>query len=287
MAPSNLKSIKEKQEIIKDHKLNKFQRQLAQKYKITKSQVQRILASEEGLSLCDVQFQNKNKFRLSCARFKEVEKRTYEWFSQARAHNIPVSGPILQAQAFKVSSAMDQNTAFVASVGWLNRFIERYIIKFKCISGEGAAVDENLVKKFKDSITNLCDGYHPRYVYNLDETGLFHHLLSTLPSDMTVQNSKITILDAVTWINSSWKNVKEETITKCFKKCGSPVVSDPVHSDAVPSGLVEIEPFNDLPSILSHNEWQSYITFDNALTVTEQNFDEWENNFFRDAKKFY
>lgn len=176
MAPINLKSIREKQEIIRDQKLNNLsQRQLAKKYKISKSQVQRILANEEGLSVCDVQFKKKDSFRLSCARFKEVEQKTYEWFTQARAHNIPVSGPIIQAQAFKIAAAIDQNSTFVASTGWLNRFRERHNIKFKCISGEGAAVDERVVQNFTESIADLCAGYRPKDIYNLDETGLFYN----------------------------------------------------------------------------------------------------------------
>lgn len=104
---------------------------------------------------------------------------------------------------------------------------------------------------------------------------LVQHLLSALPSDMTVanvENRKISILDAVTWINTSWANVNKETIVKSFKKCGFPVVSDPVLSDAVASDLVENEQLlHDLTNVLSHSEWQAYINFDSTLSVTEQN----------------
>ena len=75
----------------------------------------------------------------------------FSFFSQARAKNIPVSGPILQSKALQFADQLDIEN-FQASNGWLTSWKKRYNIKQFKISGESADVDMAVVSDFKDRV---------------------------------------------------------------------------------------------------------------------------------------
>ena len=74
-----------------------------------------------------------------------INDTVYEWFVLQRAKKIPVSGPILQAYAKNFAQELGDSSSFKASNGWLERFKSRYNVRFRPVSGEGAAVDDNTV----------------------------------------------------------------------------------------------------------------------------------------------
>ena len=100
----------------------------------------------------------------------------YEWFSIARAKSFPISGPILQAEALKFAAALKLEN-FKASNGWLRSFKIKHDITFQTSCGESKSVDENSTSLWKTMLVDLCDGYEPKNIANMDETALFFKAL--------------------------------------------------------------------------------------------------------------
>lgn len=107
---------------------------------------------------------------------EEINETVYEWFVGARAKNMPISGPILQAQALNVAAALNITT-FKASTSWLDSFKARHDITFNQICGEVKDTDEVTVSEWKEKLDTLIDGYDACDIYNGDEIGLFFRAL--------------------------------------------------------------------------------------------------------------
>ncbi|VDI00273.1 Hypothetical predicted protein [Mytilus galloprovincialis] len=52
------------------------------------------------------------------SKYGELNDLVFQWFKQARAKNIPLSGPIIQEKALELAETLDL-TDFKASNGWL------------------------------------------------------------------------------------------------------------------------------------------------------------------------
>ena len=51
---------------------------------------------------------------------------------------------------------------------------------------------------------------------------MLHNLLAAIGKCITATEfaKSVTVFDAIRWISSSWNNVREETILKCFRRAG-------------------------------------------------------------------
>ncbi|XP_070537736.1 tigger transposable element-derived protein 4-like [Ptychodera flava] len=117
----------------------------------------------------------RKRFRFS--NVDDVEEALLKWFTSARSQNIPISGPVMQTKAEELSKKLN-HLDFKASNGWLERFKSRHGISFKSVCGEAASVDESVVSDWVTSkLPKLLDGFHPRDVFNADETGLYFRLM--------------------------------------------------------------------------------------------------------------
>lgn len=105
--------------------------------------------------------------------FDSVDQAVFTWFCNARSRNVPVNGPIIQEKALQLARTIDPETKFKASNGWLQKFVRRHDLIFKNLTGEGASVDDVQAGAWKDGLQELCEGYEPKDIFNLDETGLF------------------------------------------------------------------------------------------------------------------
>ena len=61
-----------------------------------------------------------------------------------------------------------------ASSGWLAAFLKRHNIVFGTMSGERGDVNKDVVSSWKGKLPTVCEGYDPKDVFNMDETGLFY-----------------------------------------------------------------------------------------------------------------
>ncbi|XP_072169422.1 tigger transposable element-derived protein 6-like [Diadema setosum] len=171
-------SIETKMDILRDvveRRLKKIE--VARKYEIPPSTLSTILLNRKQITK---QYETSNtepsRKRLRGAELEDVEKAVFRWFSDMRAKNLPVSGPLMREKAEYLAKKLGHDK-FQASSGWLSRFKERHGIQQLRVCGESAGVDENVVDTWKkESLPAIIAQYSPRDIFNADETGLFYRL---------------------------------------------------------------------------------------------------------------
>uniref|UniRef100_A0A8C3ILW7 HTH CENPB-type domain-containing protein n=1 Tax=Chrysemys picta bellii TaxID=8478 RepID=A0A8C3ILW7_CHRPI len=98
-----------------------------------------ILEAETGLQGKKVKFAND----------ESLDSALYQWFVQACSEGVPISGPILKAQAEKFDRLINGNESkFKASNGWLDRFKKRHTISQVLVSGEIHSADKEAADSY-------------------------------------------------------------------------------------------------------------------------------------------
>ena len=155
------------------------QRQLAEQFSVSKTQVQDILKRKVNF------YKHTRVINNSISSTKRVCYRNcqtniydlmWRWFQLARSKNTPISGPMIQEQARMYAKDL-QLTDFKASNGWLARFKFRHNIGAATLSGERASVDLLTVETRRERLPQITKYFALRDIYNMDETGLFYRAL--------------------------------------------------------------------------------------------------------------
>ncbi|XP_072007125.1 tigger transposable element-derived protein 5 [Engystomops pustulosus] len=135
----------------------------------------------------DVGTQRK-KMRL--ANEEEIDRAVYSWFITLRQQGVPLSGPIIQAQAETFSKQIyGEDCTFKASHGWFWRWQKRHGISSQRIYGETEIrttdIDPVLVFPEEQPKTPVNDGgYGDEQIYNANITGLYWKLLPDQTHDI-------------------------------------------------------------------------------------------------------
>ena len=136
----NALTLRHKIALIHEAESGKSCRQLADQFKIGRTQATSIIKRKADLLL---EYDQNNsldcKRKLQKTGNEDVNIICWEWFQTARAQNIPLSGPMLQEKALSYAKELG-NAEFKASNGWLESFRKRHNIAFNVISGEAADV---------------------------------------------------------------------------------------------------------------------------------------------------
>ena len=118
---------------------------------------------------------------------------------------------------------------------WLNRINNKFKLQSRRVllfvdncSAHGNIDLSNIKVQFlpKNTTSKLqpCDAGIIQNVKLNYRKMFLRHLISKLDNDRTATTQQvaksITLLDAIIWIRVSWLRVQEDTITKCFRKCG-------------------------------------------------------------------
>ena len=143
---------------------------ISKRYGISKGTVFNIWKIKDQLR--GIQQQNGNLKKT--IKFSEggqiIDKIVYNWFCEARARNISVTGRILQEKALQVASIHNYEN-FTASNGWLEKFLRRHNISSKVLSGESADMNATVANDWKATLKDLCQGFEAKNIFNCDETG--------------------------------------------------------------------------------------------------------------------
>ncbi|KAM9024770.1 tigger transposable element-derived protein 5 [Ara ararauna] len=123
----------------------------------------------------------RKKMRL--ANEEEIDRAVYAWFVALRQHGVPLSGPLIQAQAEAFARQIyGPECTFKASHGWFWRWQKRHGISSQRIYGEGAlpAEPERAPAACPESLpvpASDAAGYGDEQIYNANVTGLYWKLL--------------------------------------------------------------------------------------------------------------
>ena len=60
--------------------------------------------------------------------------------------------------------------------GWLEKFLKIHNLVCKTMSGERGNVNNDTVSSWKERLPHICEGYEPRDIFNMDESGIFFKL---------------------------------------------------------------------------------------------------------------
>ena len=94
-----------------------------------------------------------------------------KWFN---TNLLSISGTMLKEKALYFAKELNI-LGFKTSTGWLDSFKKRNCIIFGTQSGESGSVNAAIVDSWKLYLKTQCEGYTPKDIYNLDESGLFYH----------------------------------------------------------------------------------------------------------------
>ena len=155
----------------------KKKKDVASEFKIPPSTLSTILKNKDVLKSSSGIANSKKKCQREPTRV-DVDTALFQWFTAARANNIPISGEILKAKAEELSEELDPSMKWVCSSGWLSRWKRRHSIHYRVLSGESASVDKDMCDYWKQNILlPVLQRYQPADIFNADETGLFWRLL--------------------------------------------------------------------------------------------------------------
>nr|XP_045000276.1 tigger transposable element-derived protein 5 [Jaculus jaculus] len=136
----------------------------------------------------------RKKMRL--ANEEEIDRAVYSWFLTLRQHGVPLSGPVIQAQAEAFARQIyGPECTFKASHGWFWRWQKRHGISSQRIYGEAETplavpaprppVKEERVQppgpglpdRSAAALPTAEGGYGDEQIYNANVTGLYWRLL--------------------------------------------------------------------------------------------------------------
>ena len=137
------------------------------------SALNRILEKEESINeLLDDNKLDMSRKRLRLGKYELLDANLYNFMVNVRHNNGEISCNDLKIKSLELASQLNIND-FKASDGYIQKWKMRHNIKFKTLSGEGGSVEETVVDDWFLRLAETLKEYDSRYVYNLDETGLF------------------------------------------------------------------------------------------------------------------
>ncbi|NXX72939.1 TIGD5 protein, partial [Spizella passerina] len=138
----------------------------------------------------------RKKMRL--ANEEEIDRAVYAWFLALRQHGVPLSGPLIQAQAEAFARQIyGPECTFKASHGWFWRWQKRHGISSQRIYGEGGLPAEpERAPATRAEVLPDAGGYGDEQIYNANITRLFWKLLpgSGITARRPARGERVTVL---------------------------------------------------------------------------------------------
>ncbi|XP_006882444.1 PREDICTED: tigger transposable element-derived protein 6-like [Elephantulus edwardii] len=145
------------------------------KFKCGKTQIYTIMKEKEKIIEKYMSSTNVNVKKERDGNYAEINRSVFEWFLQASARNIPISGPILQAKAKEMAKFLKVD-GFSASNGWLQSFKKKHGIT-SSVACEQSNEFEKDIQSWFTKLKEIIRGYDPKDIANADETALFYRAM--------------------------------------------------------------------------------------------------------------
>lgn len=166
-------TLEERVKCIKLLESGKSSRAVANEIGVGRTQVQNVLKRKRDIMN---EFESNGNLNFKRQKreteYSELNNLVYRWFVDATSRLVNVSGPLIQEKARTFACELGL-TDFKGSNGWLECFLKRHNIVFKTQTGERGEVKNDTVSQWKDKIGDVCKGYDPKDIFNIDESGLF------------------------------------------------------------------------------------------------------------------
>lgn len=189
----------EKVKVIQDIESGLSQRTVATKFGVGCTQIHNILTDREIIQKAFREGTNSNIKYLQPRNLKylDLDQEVYDFFCDAHAKNIPVTGALLQRHAHIVALKQGHDS-FTASNGWLELFTSRHQLKLANLHGESAEVSEDACQQCHSFPKNASDYHHHAFKYRFNKkawmtTEIFKEYVNWLNNKMIVQQQKILL----------------------------------------------------------------------------------------------
>ncbi|KAF0746713.1 tigger transposable element-derived protein 1-like [Aphis craccivora] len=252
---------------------------LARKYEMNESSVREIRKNEVAIRRSVMEsapISSKTCFITRDVMVEKTEKALNIWIEDQTQKKVPLSSIIIREKAkqlhqhFTSSSKGDsENSSFLASKGWFEKFKNRCNLHNVKLVGESASADHLAAKNFPIELKNVIEqgGYTPEQVFNADETGLFW---KRMPSRTFLSKNEKTA--------PGFKAAKDRlTLLLCANACGFMIKSMVVYKSLKPRAF-KSKDMNHLPVF-----WRA----NNKAWVTAQIFSDWFTNCFIPQVEMY
>ncbi|CAB4061676.1 unnamed protein product [Lepeophtheirus salmonis] len=185
-----------------------------------------VYEKEEVISAVNNNMDGQRKRSKRVTGYDDLNSLTWKWFQEATSR-INISGPLLKEKALEFAKDLSLYD-FKASNGWLESFLKRHNIALDKMGGEKGDVSEKVVEEWMDKIHGLCEGYLPKNIFSMGETGLFlndcsRHKFYTENSDCAGDKKSKVKLTIALCASLTGKKIKPLVIGKdkkplCFGK---------------------------------------------------------------------
>lgn len=172
-------SIAKKVEILKKIDQGTSIRKVCEDYEIGKSTVYDLIKQKKEIfsffADSDSPLEMAKRKTMKGSKNPDLDKVMIEWFKQRRAEHVPLTGPMIIAQAKRYHEELNLTTPCEYTFGWLDKFKKRHGIRQIRIHGEKLSADHDSAEVFIDEIETIIEEkkLSLEQIYNADETALF------------------------------------------------------------------------------------------------------------------
>nr|XP_053652451.1 tigger transposable element-derived protein 6-like [Cherax quadricarinatus]XP_053652452.1 tigger transposable element-derived protein 6-like [Cherax quadricarinatus]XP_053652453.1 tigger transposable element-derived protein 6-like [Cherax quadricarinatus] len=178
-----------------DHEPKVPQGKIASMFRVSQSQVSRIMKNKDAIMAQWNRFATPDRKRCRLGKAGALEQILVDWYKEAKKQDLPISGPILMEKAKSIGNEM--GIEFKPSAGWLGRWKDRNGVTLKRFKDKDGAPSVTKVGNHwrRYMFTKATKEYPLQNVWVVDETALAYN---TLPKYMTPGtssgNDKVSVI---------------------------------------------------------------------------------------------
>ena len=145
-------------------------RKVAEHFSAGKTAVSKILKDDKNLRK-DFWFFKGNYKKRHHGKYHVINEILCNRYGKYTSANVYPDEPLLQEEAMEIKRRLDKEefTGFTASNGWLDSWKQTYGMREKPLCGEADEVSTTTIQAWIERLPELCQGYEPRNLLNLDE----------------------------------------------------------------------------------------------------------------------